>query len=822
MKHTKLTRALLLVMLVSLLPVGAVLAFANANVPPVDMFQLPWDLGIAWYAIDGIDNTSKRPATSSHNYSVGGAIDFAPKVNMIKGEDTSNYWVTAAAAGTVTDMSSCYIVIDHGNGWSTHYYFLANIQVQLGSPVSRNQRLGIIADGVRNKFCPGSQEINIPHLHFMLRPTIIGATFAGWTVNYNWYYNFTTFTKNGKTVGLYKPLLNTMDDVITPTPTEITPTPTEITPTPTGPYISTTAEPTNIDIGGSALVTVRLNNVPAEGYTSAEITCPYNPSLLEASGISVASRFGADPASAVYGPQNGSFIVAIAGSHGDKATTSGTAFTFSAKGLQAGQTPLECTGRVNAGNNILTNLPSIGTNLTIMGAFPTPTITSSPAPSTPTVAPSTCDKAEFVSDINVPPGTVMLPGADFIKTWRLKNIGSCDWTTSYQIVFYSGDILSAPTPVAFPLTVQVGETVDVSLNMTAPWIDGSYRGYWMFRNASGQLFGIGQNANEPWFVDISVSGPTVTPSGPSPTPSPTIMASPTTPTGDWLTFTNQTYGFLFKYPPQGTVVSGGDDNFTRIDLPFTDGTNLREKYLEMIVVENANPCQSPLATQSMLETSEIMTVNGLSFLKQTGGDGAAGNLYQWVAYSTFKDNVCVSLDFILHSLNPGNFPVPPPVFDYAAESAIFGQIVSTYAWLPAMQDGTLMGTVIASKPVTINLYDLDDVLMETVSVNLDGTFTLTLPAGTYTAVASASGFLNAQASVTITGGDNATLSTIKLPAGDIDGSGVIDQFDALTIGMNYNAAEPSVADLNNDGIINVLDLEALAGNYRKTGPIAWQ
>ena len=681
MKHTKLTRAILLVMLVSLLPVGAVLAFANANVPPADMFQLPWDLGIAWYAIDGIDNTSKRPATSSHNYSVGGAIDFAPKVNMIKGEDTSNYWVTAAAAGTVTEMSSCYIVIDHGNGWSTHYYFLANIQVQVGSTVARNQRLGIIADGVRNKFCPGSQEINIPHLHFMLRPTIIGATFAGWTVNYNWYYNFTTFTKNGTTVGLYKPLLNTMDDVITPTPTDVTPTPT-------GPYISTTTDLANIDVGTTTLVTVRLNNVPTNGYTSVEITCPFDSSLLETSNITVSDLFGTDPAIAINGPQNGSFIVAVAGSLGNKATTSGTVFTFDAKGLQAGQVPLECTARVSGGDNQLSAIPSIGTVLTIGGIVPTSTIT-----------------------------------------------------------------------------------------------------------------------------------PTVTV-----TPSPTASVTPTSTStvDDWLTFTNQTYGFRFQYPPQGVIVSGGDDTFTRIDLPFAQGTNLREKYLEMVVAENVSPCQSPLATQSMLETSEVVTINELSFLKQTGGDGAAGNLYQWVAYSIIRDNVCVSLDFILHSLNPGNFPVPPPVFDYAAESAVFGQIASTYAWLPAVQDGTLMGTVIASKPVTVNLYDLDDVLVETVSVNLDGTFTLTLPAGTYTAVACANGFLNAQASVTITGSDTTTLTTMRLPAGDIDGNGIIDQFDALTIGMNYNAAEPSVADLNNDGIINVLDLEALAGNYRKTGPVVWQ
>ena len=50
----------------------------------------------------------------------------------------------------------------------------------------------------------------------------------------------------------------------------------------------------------------------------------------------------------------------------------------------------------------------------------------------------------------------------------------------------------------------------------------------------------------------------------------------------------------------------------------------------------------------------------------------------------------------------------------------------------------------------------------------------------------------------------------------------IDQYDAMTIGMSYNTASPDAADLNNDGIINVLDLEILAKNYRKTGPVAWE
>jgi len=120
------------------------------------------------------------------------------------------------------------------------------------------------------------------------------------------------------------------------------------------------------------------------------------------------------------------------------------------------------------------------------------------------------------------------------------------------------------------------------------------------------------------------------------------------------------------------------------------------------------------------------------------------------------------------------------------------------------------------------LYDATNTLTASIPANPDGTFSLTAPAGTYTVVASASGFLSAQGSVTITGGNAATLPTINLLAGDIDNNNVIDQFDAMTIGMNYNTVTPSAADLNNDGIINILDLELLAKNYRMIGPVPWQ
>jgi murein DD-endopeptidase MepM/ murein hydrolase activator NlpD len=787
MKSTYLFRVIsLLALLVSFLPVSNGSALTSAATPPVDMFQLPWDLGIAWVALDGVDNGSKRPASSSHNFRLGGAIDFAPRRNMVTGENTSNFWVTAAAAGTVIEKATCYVTITHANGWITQYQFLGNVQVNLGDVVARNQRLGIIADGVRYRYCPGFQEINIPHVHFILRPSIIGASLAGWEVKYNQLFNRTTFTKGVTTVGLFQPLLNVFDSQATPTPTatSLTPvgsstptsstpagsaTPTSTTPTPSGPYVSTTVNLQNIVVGETALATVSLNNVPAGGYTSAEFTCTYNPGVVEVSNITVANLFGGDPAVAINGPQNGSFIVAIAGNHGNKATASGAVFTFNVKGLQAGQTTLACNARVSTGNNVLTAIGSISSSLNVLSGTATPTLTPTPVES-PT---------------------------------------------------------STATPV--PVTPTPTDTPTPSIPTTP----------------------VGPT---------NTSNPSVTPGGPTPT------ATPTTNVSDWLTFTNTTYGFQFKYPPQGQIVSGGNDNFTRINLPFIPGTNLSEKYLEAIVLENANPCRSPLGSTSILETSETVVINGISFLKETGGDAGAGNIHQWVAYSTLRDNACVSLDFILHSLNPGNFATPPPVFDYAAESAVFGQIVSTYAWLtsstatPTTTQSTPVGTatptsstpagsptatsstpvgsptptsipggsgivtgqVLTSKPVIVSLYDATNTLVTSVAANANGTFTLLAPVGTYTVRATASGFLSAQGSVTLTGGGTSTMPTVTLLAGDIDGNNVIDQLDALTIGMNYNTPSPAAADLNNDGIINVLDLELLASNYRKTGPLAWQ
>ncbi|MBI3164455.1 MAG: right-handed parallel beta-helix repeat-containing protein [Anaerolineales bacterium] len=134
----------------------------------------------------------------------------------------------------------------------------------------------------------------------------------------------------------------------------------------------------------------------------------------------------------------------------------------------------------------------------------------------------------------------------------------------------------------------------------------------------------------------------------------------------------------------------------------------------------------------------------------------------------------------------------------------------------------LTGQVIAMKPVTISLFNPDMTLAATAMANPDGSFNLIAPAGSFIVVASAEGHLSAQTNVTLLDGATTTIDPITLPAGDIDNNNVIDQYDALTVGMNYNVAASLPADLSNDGLINVKDLEMLAENYRMAGLLTWQ
>jgi len=121
------------------------------------------------------------------------------------------------------------------------------------------------------------------------------------------------------------------------------------------------------------------------------------------------------------------------------------------------------------------------------------------------------------------------------------------------------------------------------------------------------------------------------------------------------------------------------DNVARVSLPIiAGGTNLLEKYVQVNVEENKNPCTSPAVDETPSST-ENLTINNVPFVKTTGQGAAAGNRYDWTAYTTTNNNACISMAFILHSANPGNYATPPPVYDSAKESAVIGTTMSTYS-----------------------------------------------------------------------------------------------------------------------------------------------
>jgi len=147
----------------------------------------------------------------------------------------------------------------------------------------------------------------------------------------------------------------------------------------------------------------------------------------------------------------------------------------------------------------------------------TPTNTLQPSPTnTPqgaaTNTPNPCLLVGYSAatiDQTVPDNTIMAPGQVFVKTWRLTNAGTCTWNSSYQLVFDHGDGMGVSSGYAQTLTagtVAPGQSVDVSVTLTAPADPGTYTGYWRFRDPNGIYFGIGGAA--PWVVKIKVANAT--------------------------------------------------------------------------------------------------------------------------------------------------------------------------------------------------------------------------------------------------------------------------------------------------------------------------
>lgn len=130
----------------------------------------------------------------------------------------------------------------------------------------------------------------------------------------------------------------------------------------------------------------------------------------------------------------------------------------------------------------------------------------------PEVDLATCTNSiAFVQDINVPDDTVFTPGTEFEKTWQLRNIGTCPWTTDYNLIFAGGDDLAGPLTVPLPSAVVPGQTIDLTVPLTAPETLGTYRSDWLMADAAGNQFGVDGFADQVIWVQIVVGELEATP-----------------------------------------------------------------------------------------------------------------------------------------------------------------------------------------------------------------------------------------------------------------------------------------------------------------------
>jgi hypothetical protein len=189
------------------------------------------------------------------------------------------------------------------------------------------------------------------------------------------------------------------------------------------------------------------------------------------------------------------------------------------------------------------------------GTVVPPEPTDTPVTTVTTDAGCTLD-SQYVADVTIPDGTVMSPGQGFVKTWQVRNSGTCDWGAGYTLVFVSGTQMGGPAGVPLPAVAAGGEA-EVSVNQTAPGAYGTHKGTWRMRAGDGTMFGVNLS------VLITVPAPvTDTPEPPTPTdtPEPTVTDTPE-PTIEEVTLSPVSAGNVVDGLSAGGGCYAGDTGF---------------------------------------------------------------------------------------------------------------------------------------------------------------------------------------------------------------------------------------------------------------------
>ena len=94
----------------------------------------------------------------------------------------------------------------------------------------------------------------------------------------------------------------------------------------------------------------------------------------------------------------------------------------------------------------------------------------------------------FIGDVSIPDRTVLKPNMSAVKTWNIKNTGTCTWDSTYSFNYVKGSVFG-PTSVPITRLVGPGETYEVSVTFTTPASNGEYTAWWQMQNTAHQNFG---------------------------------------------------------------------------------------------------------------------------------------------------------------------------------------------------------------------------------------------------------------------------------------------------------------------------------------------
>ncbi|MDY7077307.1 MAG: NBR1-Ig-like domain-containing protein [Chloroflexota bacterium] len=103
-----------------------------------------------------------------------------------------------------------------------------------------------------------------------------------------------------------------------------------------------------------------------------------------------------------------------------------------------------------------------------------------------------CLGASYVADVTIPDNTRLEKGEEFVKTWSVRNSGTCAWPEDTVLVRVNSQ-LGGPESVPVG-AVAAGETVEVSIDLVAPDQDGVFDGKWVLRTGDTDVPGSGLTA----------------------------------------------------------------------------------------------------------------------------------------------------------------------------------------------------------------------------------------------------------------------------------------------------------------------------------------